>query len=54
MDRSEWEKEFLSGRWDYLDVMPAERARSAIIGMYCRHFSPGEGYWISDVVWVPL
>lgn len=35
-----WEKEFSTGQWDYLDFTPAERARSVVIGMYCRHFSP--------------
>lgn len=36
--KNKWEKEFSSGRWNYLDSTPTERARSAVIGMYCRHF----------------
>ena len=35
-----WEKEFSNGKWDYLDSTPAERSRSAIIGMYCKLYSP--------------
>jgi len=38
--KSRWDKEFSTGQWDYLDHTSAERARSAIIGMYCRHFFP--------------
>lgn len=38
--KTQWEKEFASGRWDYLDSTPAERARSAVIGMYCQYFFP--------------
>lgn len=33
-----WDKEFLSGRWNCLDENPAERARHAIIGMYCQKY----------------
>jgi len=38
--KNKWEKEFSAGKWDYLDSTPSERARSAIIGMYCQHFFP--------------
>ncbi len=38
--KNKWEKEFSSGRWDCLNSNPTERARSAIIGMYCQKFSP--------------
>lgn len=40
VSKSKWEKEFSSGRWDILDTEPAERARSAVIAMYCKCFSP--------------
>lgn len=35
-----WNEEFSSGRWDCLDNNPAERARHAIIGMYCCRYFP--------------
>lgn len=35
-----WERQYSTGKWDYLDSSPIERSRSAIIGMYCRHFFP--------------
>jgi 2-polyprenyl-6-hydroxyphenyl methylase/3-demethylubiquinone-9 3-methyltransferase len=38
--KEKWEKEFYLGYWDYLDLAPTERARSAIIGMFCQHFFP--------------
>lgn len=40
ISKKRWEKEFFAGRWDYLDFTPAEQARSAIIGMLCRHYYP--------------
>jgi 2-polyprenyl-6-hydroxyphenyl methylase/3-demethylubiquinone-9 3-methyltransferase len=40
VSKNKWEKEFSAGRWDYLDSAPAERARSAIIGMLCRYYYP--------------
>jgi 2-polyprenyl-6-hydroxyphenyl methylase/3-demethylubiquinone-9 3-methyltransferase len=42
INRPTWEAEFSTGFWDYLDSSLRERARSAIIGMYCQHFSKGE------------
>jgi len=38
VSKNKWEKEFSAGQWDYLDSTPAERARSAIIGMLCQHY----------------
>jgi 2-polyprenyl-3-methyl-5-hydroxy-6-metoxy-1,4-benzoquinol methylase len=38
--RETWDKEFLSGRWNCLDENPTERARHAVIGMYCRKYFP--------------
>jgi len=38
--KNQWEKEFSAGQWDYLDTIPAERARSAVIGMFCQHYFP--------------
>lgn len=38
--KSKWEKEFSAGQWDYLDSTPAERARSAVIGMLCQCYYP--------------
>jgi 2-polyprenyl-6-hydroxyphenyl methylase/3-demethylubiquinone-9 3-methyltransferase len=40
VSKNKWEKEFSTGRWDYLDSTPAERARSAIIGMLCKYYCP--------------
>ena len=40
VSKNKWEKEFSSGKWDFLDIVPGEKARNAIIGMYCRHFYP--------------
>jgi len=36
----EWEKEFTTGKWDYLETSPIERARHALIGMYVRCLAP--------------
>lgn len=41
IEPGEWDKEFSSGRWNCLDDNPAERARHAIIGMYCQKYFPG-------------
>ena len=39
---AQWNKEFSSGRWNCLDSDPTERARHAVIGMYCqKYFSKG-------------
>jgi len=38
--KKQWDNEYASGKWDYLDSTPSERARSAIMGMYCRYYSP--------------
>ena len=38
--KSKWEKEFKAGHWDCLNNDPKERARSAVIGMYCQSFYP--------------
>lgn len=38
--RETWDKEFLSGRWNCLDENPTERARHAVIGMYCQKYFP--------------
>lgn len=38
--RETWDKEFSSGRWSCLDENPTERARHAVIGMYCRKYFP--------------
>lgn len=40
VSKKRWEKEFSTGQWDYLESTPAERARSAIIGMLCQHYYP--------------
>ena len=40
VSKNKWEKEFSAGQWDYLDSTPAERARSAIIGMLCQYYHP--------------
>jgi len=40
VESDEWNKEFSSGRWSCLDENPAERARHAVIGMYCRKYFP--------------
>ena len=40
VNKEKWNKEFSKGRWNCLDSSPTERARHAIIGMYCRHFFP--------------
>jgi 2-polyprenyl-3-methyl-5-hydroxy-6-metoxy-1,4-benzoquinol methylase len=40
VDKKTWEIEYINHQWDYLDSTPAERSRSAIIGMYCQLFSP--------------
>lgn len=37
---AQWNKEFSSGRWDCLDSNPTERARHAMIGMYCQKYFP--------------
>jgi SAM-dependent methyltransferase len=36
---TKWDTEYARGKWDYLDAMPVERARNAIIGMYCQHYA---------------
>ena len=40
VSKNKWEKEFSAGQWDYLDSTPAERARSAVIGMLCQYYFP--------------
>lgn len=40
VSRDEWNQEFSSGRWDYLDSDLNERARHAVIGMYCQALLP--------------
>jgi len=40
VDKEKWNKEFSKGRWSCLDSNPKERARHAVIGMYCQYFSP--------------
>ncbi|MFA5127351.1 MAG: class I SAM-dependent methyltransferase [Patescibacteria group bacterium] len=40
INKSKWEKEFSAGKWNYLDSNPAERARSAVIAIYCQYFYP--------------
>lgn len=37
---ADWEAEFLNGRWDYLDKLPIERSRHAIISTYYQHYFP--------------
>lgn len=36
--QDQWDKEFSSDKWSYLNFNSTEKARHAIIGMYCRHF----------------
>lgn len=36
----QWDKEFVSGKWDYLNLSPIERARHAIIAMYIQSLTP--------------
>lgn len=38
--KHQWERQFQQGAWDYLDSSSIERARSAVIGMYCRSLKP--------------
>lgn len=40
LKKERWEKEYQNGCWDYLDSLPTERARSAVIAMFCQHYSP--------------
>lgn len=40
VSKKRWEREFAQGSWDYLDSSPIERARHAIIGMYCQTLKP--------------
>ena len=35
-----WDESYSTGKWNYLDMNTIERSRSAVIGMYCEHFSP--------------
>lgn len=38
--KQRWNREYRSGRWDLLENDSSEKARSAIIAMYCSHFFP--------------
>ncbi|MCR4312169.1 MAG: nodulation S family protein [Candidatus Uhrbacteria bacterium] len=40
VSREQWNDEFRTGRWDYLDSYLNERARHAIIGTYCNALAP--------------
>lgn len=40
VSKKRWEREFAQGSWDYLDSSSIERARHAIIGMYCQTLKP--------------
>lgn len=40
LSTSQWNKEFASGMWNYLDKSSSERARHEIIGMFCQQYSP--------------
>ncbi len=40
ISKQHWEREFAKGAWDYLDTSLVERARHAIIGMYCQTLKP--------------
>lgn len=38
--KRQWDREFESGKWDYLDLNPAERIRHAIISMFSSYYFP--------------
>ncbi|MDP2630849.1 MAG: class I SAM-dependent methyltransferase [Candidatus Uhrbacteria bacterium] len=40
ISKKRWDREFASGTWNYLDSSPIERARHAVIGMYCQLLKP--------------
>ncbi len=40
ISKKRWDREFAGGTWDYLDSSPIERARHAVIGMYCQTHKP--------------
>jgi len=39
-NKEKWEKEYISGKWDYLDKNPVERSRHAVIAMFCSYYFP--------------
>jgi 2-polyprenyl-6-hydroxyphenyl methylase/3-demethylubiquinone-9 3-methyltransferase len=39
----QWNSQYANGKWNYLEESPVEKIRSAVIAMYCKHFSP-EGH----------
>ena len=36
----QWNREFKSGKWDYLDSNPVERIRHSIISIFFSHYFP--------------